>query len=233
MLWQRIGVGLVAFMVGTFAVGVAEASASLADIQARIAERRAALDARVSSVGDQQDDAHGPDSTEVDDDSGQSREQEESVAPTCSCRVDVDYARPQLQFRNGVLTFVPVVDLSIRTRGDRLAPEWTADLSYSGQSSYQSADVVVPSGVAFSGARQIANGDCGTTFDFDGYQLPAVPLTGLVRSLLGIDQELTGTVRMEAVLQACQETEAVRRQFSFNLEELGALERVRSWRSIR
>lgn len=233
MSWQYLGIGLTVFVVGTFAVGVAEASASLTDIQTRLADRRAALETRLSSLDDQQESVDGPDSSETNDDSDQSTDGEDSTTPTCTCRVDVDYARPQLQFRDGVLTFIPVVDLSIRTRGDRSAPEWTADLSYSGQSSYQSADVAVPGGTTFSGTRQVVRGDCGTTFDFDGYQLPAVPLAGLVRSLLGVDQDLSGTVRMDATLQACQETETVRRQFSFNLEEFGALDRVRSWRSVR
>ncbi|MEX1997410.1 MAG: hypothetical protein WEA04_01905 [Candidatus Andersenbacteria bacterium] len=156
----------------------------------------------------------------------------ENPSPTCRCSASLGLARPSLQFTSGGgLTLTPRVDVSIRTRGDHEAPPWVAELAYSGTTEYESDDVSVPAGVAFSGTQQVAAGSCGDTYTFRGLALPDVSLTGLIRSLVGVDQELEGTVRLHATLNSC-ELDEEQRQFSFRVQEFGNL-KIGGWRSAR
>lgn len=152
--------------------------------------------------------------------------------PTCTCSASLSFARPSLQWSGGTLTFIPKVNYSIRTRGDAGAPLATVSLHHEGSTSYSSDDISVPSGVSFSGDRNLVeNISCGSRYSFSGYQLPAVSLTGVTRALVGEDQELDGKIQMKATMAGCG-FEEENRQFSFTVKEFGNLF-VRSWRSVR
>jgi hypothetical protein len=151
--------------------------------------------------------------------------------PTCRCSARLSLARPALQFNGDTLQFIPRVNISITSRGDSSAPGWTARVAHSGQTSYTSDDVSVPSGVTFSGDQQVFAGSCGNKFSFSGYQLPAVTLSGISRTLVGDDQELEGIVRMQADLTGC-DSDSENRQFEFRVREFGNL-RVGGWRTAR
>lgn len=199
-----------------------------AELQERLAERRAALQER---LGQNSPTDSGNEDTSADEALVSGDEDVEEAAP-CRCSVRLGYSKPQLQFSNGTLTFVPRMDVMVRSRGDFEAPGWTALLNYSGQSSYASDDVSLPNGVTFAGSQDLFSGSCGTNYNFKGRQLPPVSLSGVVSGLVGLDQELTGTVRMDAELSACGESDHEQRQFSFTWRDLFNL-RTGGWRSAR
>lgn len=152
--------------------------------------------------------------------------------PACTCRASLSFGRPALQWSGDTLTFNPTVNLAIRTRGDAGAPPVTVSLHHEGSTSYSSEDVSVPAGTSFSGDRTVvANIPCRSRYTFSGYQLPAVPLPGLTRSLLGSRQELDGVIQMKAAIAGCG-FEEEHRQSTFTLKQFGNLF-VRSWRSVR
>lgn len=152
--------------------------------------------------------------------------------PTCTCSASARFSRPELQFVNGVLTFIPRVDLSFSSRGKSNAPGWTAKVAYSGSSSYSSKNISVPAGVTFSSdEKTVASGMCGSKYTLKGYQLQNVPLSGVVASLLGKKQEMDGKITMQAQLSGC-EVVALQQAFTFRLKELGNLS-VGSWRTVR
>lgn len=149
----------------------------------------------------------------------------------CTCSASVSLAKPQLRFSGGVLTFIPAVDISIRSRGNMAQPRWTATLAYSGETSYESDDVTPPGGTSFSTTKEMVSGYCGSRYTFKGHQLPAVALSGLTSQFVGADQELDGLVKMKAEVTGCGEDSA-EKGFKFTLEEFGNLF-VRGWRTIR
>ncbi len=155
-----------------------------------------------------------------------------SVEPsTCSCSATLGFASPNLQWQHGVLTFIPRLNVSIRSRGSVAAPAWTAMVTYSGKTSFTSADVVGPSGSGFSGSQDIAHGPCGSRFSLRGVQLAPVSLSGLTRTLLGKSETLDGAVEMTATVSGCG-FDAEKKVSHFTLKQFGNLT-VRGWRSIR
>lgn len=142
--------------------------------------------------------------------------------PTCTCRASLSFAAPDLQFQNGVLTFIPRLNVSLRSRGPSGAPAWTATVAYSGKTN--------PGG-EFSGNQDIARGPCGSRFSLRGVQLTPVPLVGLTRTLLGEDEELDGIVELSAAVAGCGfDTE--KKLSRFTLKQFGNLT-VRGWRTVR
>lgn len=157
------------------------------------------------------------------------RTQENTV---CRCSANLRFSRPSLQFLDGVLTLLPRVDISIRTRGETSAPAWSVDLEYEGEALFTSNDVPPPDAVAFSGAQHVIGGSCGDNrYLFKGFALDPVPFTGFLSSLLGAGEEAEGTVRMRAQLVGCGD-DKVHRVFRFTAGELGNL-LVRGWRSAQ
>ena len=161
----------------------------------------------------------------------EARQEADTSEPTCVCRTTLAFSRPDLQWRSGGLTFIPRVDVDVRVRGQE-APDWSADLAYSGAASFTSEDVPVPGSVNFNGTRHLAGGACDDNrYRFSGLALEPVTLTGLVRSLVGHDQELDGIIRMQAEVTGCA-LDAESRQFGFSVSELGNL-KLLGWRSAR
>jgi hypothetical protein len=151
---------------------------------------------------------------------------------TCRCSASLKFSRPDLQFREGVLTFLPRVDVSVRTRGETSAPAWSLGLNYEGGATFSSHDVTPPADVTFTGSQHIVGGSCGDhRYVFEGLSLSPVLLSGLTRSLVSGGSELDGTVRMRAGFVGCDD-DTQQRAFHFTLEELGNLA-VRGWRSVR
>ncbi len=142
--------------------------------------------------------------------------------PTCSCSATLGFAAPDLQFQNGVLTFIPRLNVSLRSRGTVAAPAWTATVAYSGQTS--------PGG-EFGGNQDIARGPCGSRFSLRGVQLAPVTLNGLTRTLLGNRQELDGTIEMAATVSGCG-FDREKKMSRFTLKQFGNLT-VRGWRMVR
>lgn len=155
----------------------------------------------------------------------------EENAP-CGCSAALSLARPELQFRDNQLVFVPRVDIDVKTKGEPGGPDWAVSVVYEGETGYESEDIAVPAGVSFSGEQAVTNGVCGDNrYRFNGVALPAVTLSGLTRTLLQPDQELAGRVEMKASVQGCG-FEEEHKAFQFSLEEFGQL-LTRSWRAIR
>ena len=151
---------------------------------------------------------------------------------TCRCSASLKFSRPDLQFRGGVLTFLPRVDVNVRTRGATSAPNWSLDLEYEGGATFSSHDVTPPPDAIFTGSQHIIGGSCGDhRYVFEGLSLAPVSFSGLTRSLLHGRDELDGTVRMHAGFVGCDD-DSEQRAFRFTLEELGNLA-VRGWRSVR
>lgn len=151
--------------------------------------------------------------------------------PTCTCSASLGFAAPDLQFQNSVLTFIPRVNVSLRSHGSVAAPAWTASVVYSGKTSFASDDISPPAGGEFSGSQDVAHGPCGSRFSLRGVQLTPVPLNGLTRTLLGHREELEGTVAMAAEVHGCGfDTE--KKLSRFTLKEFGNLV-VRGWRTVR
>jgi hypothetical protein len=181
-----------------------------AELEARRAEREAEREARKAE-----------------------REAEKEAEETgCSCSASLSYSRPEVQWHSNVLTFIPRVDVTLRTRGETGGPDWSAQLAYNGSVSFTSADVAAPGDVSFSGSQQIAKGQCGDNrYKFSGLALPPVSFSGLTRSLFGTDDELDGIVRLTARVEGCGFDEE-RRMFSFTASDFGNL-RVHGWRTLR
>lgn len=157
---------------------------------------------------------------------------EASQEEVCECTARLKLSRPSLQWRSGVLNFIPRVDVDFRVKGDAGGPAWSVGLAYEGEASYSSPDIGVPAPVSFSGNEEIAGGQCGDhRYSLDGVGLSPVPLSGIVRTLLGTDQELKGVVKMKAEIQGC-EANNEHRQFKFGLKHLGNLQ-VGSWGRVR
>lgn len=153
-------------------------------------------------------------------------------AAGCQCTARLSYAQPELQFRDGVLTLLPRLNVSVRTRGEAEAGAWALGVAYEGAAQFTSDSVEAPEPLSFSGERQIVGGQCGSNrYSFRGYVLPEVPLSGVVRSLFGADDELDGVVRVTSRLTGCA-ADAVDAQFRFQLAEFGNLT-LRGWRRAR
>lgn len=142
--------------------------------------------------------------------------------PTCRCSATLGFAAPDLQFQNRVLTFIPRLNVSLRSRGPFEAPAWTATVTYFGKTS--------PGG-EFNGSQDIARGPCGSRFSLRGVQLNPVPLAGLTRTLLGEDQELDGTVELSAAVTGCG-FDSEKKMSRFTLKQFGNLT-VRGWKTVR
>lgn len=151
--------------------------------------------------------------------------------PTCSCSATLGFVTPDLQFHNGVLTFIPRLNVSLRSRGPVEAPGWTATVAYSGKASFESEDVTPPAEQGFSGNQDIAHGPCGSRFKLRGVQLNPVPLNGLTRTLLGNRQELDGNIEMEAAVSGCG-FDSENKMSRFTLKQFGNLT-LRGWRTVR
>lgn len=194
-----------------------ERAAREAALEARRAEREAQRAAREAQRAEE---SNGPsDTTPVD-------------GTPCSCSAQLSFARPDLQWRGSGLAFIPRVDVSLRTRGETTDNDWSARLVYGGEAAFTSTDVSVPQPVSFAGTRVIQEGQCGSNrYSFTGLAIDEIPLTGLLRSLVGLDQELKGALKMSAHIEGCGFDEE-RRQFGFVVEELGNLS-IGGWRSVR
>lgn len=97
----------------------------------------------------------------------------------CTCSASVGLAKPDFQFVDGVLTLVPRVDFRVRSRGGAEAPPLTVSVNYEGSTAYESEDVTVPEGVAFSGQKQVVSGfPCNGTYRGSGIELTRVPCGG-------------------------------------------------------
>lgn len=143
-------------------------------------------------------------------------------SPTCTCSASLGFAAPDLQFRNGVLTFIPRINVSLRSRGSVTAPGWTATVQYSGKTT--------PGG-EFSGNQAVAQGPCGSRFSLRGVQLAPVPINGLTRGLLGHHEELDGTLEMTAEVRGCG-FDSEKKLSRFTLKEFGNLV-IRGWSTVR
>jgi len=150
----------------------------------------------------------------------------------CTCSSSLSFDRPSLRWSSEGLIFTPRVNFSVRARGGDQAPPLSISVNYEGGSAYASEDVSPPNGVSFSGEKQLlSNFPCNGSYRAKGVELSDVTLSGLLRSLLGEDQELEGNVQMKASIAGCG-FEEENRQFSFRLREFGNL-RVGSWHSVR
>lgn len=211
------GQGWVVLLVGGLLLAATPAAAyDRAELEQRIAERRAQIEARRAEREEERT----------------AGENEVPVVPTieaCRCTTKLSFSKPSLQWRGGSLVFIPKVDVSIRSRGEERI-DWTARLAYTGSTGYESTDVAVPAGVGFAGTQELFSGQCGDSYSFSGWQLPAVSLAGLTRSLVK-GQEIDGRVQMQASLAGCGEDEE-KRAFDFTLMDFGNL-KMRGWRSAR
>lgn len=156
----------------------------------------------------------------------------EPSEPTCTCKTSLSLARPGLQWQNGVLMFIPRVDIAIRGRGDSDAPPLDVSIDYNGLATYESEDVPVPPDTSFGGNRSVLSGwPCDGRYKFKGLDLASVSLAGLTPDLVGEDQELAGNVMLDAAVVGCG-FEEEHRQLKFRVLEFGNL-RIGSWRSVR
>ena len=210
-------------LVGAAAVVLVPDAAAITreELAARRAEREAERDARQAAR----------DAERAARDAEREAE-EEAEAANCGCSATVGFSAPDLQWRSNNLVFVPRVDVSIRTRGEASQPNWSAGLTYQGTASFLSEDVAAPGVTSFAGSRTVASGPCGDNrYTFKGLALEPVTLAGVARSLVGVDQELDGMLRMMARIEGCgfdEETKA----FPFIVQEFGNLS-VRGWRTAR
>lgn len=229
--------GLIIFVVvGVLAVQASPVQARLS-IEDRLAERRAQRAERdaqrvIDRAARDAERAERHNVDQNDNDVDADNIDEETEEEVCNCTARLSYDRPALQWRGGTLAFIPRVNLDIRTRGERSAPNWFVGLEYEGEASYSSEDVIGPTGITFSGRRDVVGGQCGDNrYSYTGLRLPDVNLAGLVRGLVGIDQELDGVVRMRTRVVGCgADTEY--RQFRFEVEEFDNLD-VGRWRRVR
>lgn len=229
------GGGLAFVLVFGFGIWlVPDADAFHIDLEQRRAEREAEREARYAEREAERE-ARRATKSFASRRAERERETEEIQEETsCSCRARLDFAKSDLQFRGGSLSFVPRVDVSIRSEGEVSDPPLNVSIAYEGGTSYQSEDVAVPPGATFGGTKNVVeNGACGSRYSYTGLPLSPIPvsLSGLTRALLGGDQAINGVVRMSAQLVGCG-FEEEDRQFVFTAEEFGNL-KVRGWRSVR
>lgn len=217
-------------LVLAVAVLAAPASASHIDWEARRAAREAEREA-AALVREQERAARALERETARAERRSGDTETDATEPGCTCSARLSFDRPSLQFIGGVLTFIPRVDISISSRGEATDPDWTAVVAHEGSSDYTSADVTVPAGVSFGPADETLSGPCGSSYSLGGHTLGNVPLPGLIRSLLGTDQELDGTVTMRATISGCGFDEEYK-QFPFTLTEFGNVS-TRSWRTVR
>ena len=213
-----LGAGVLGVVfIGTIAVAPEATASHLGTIEERRAQREAEREARQAEREAER----------------AAREAEEAAEEqTCSCSARLRLSRPDVQWRNNVLTFVPRFDVSIRTSGEASAPDWSADLSYGGQAVFASEDVVVPAPVSFNGAQHVAGGACGNNrYTFSGLALEPVSLGSITRALVGQGEELDGVLKMQARIEGCG-FEEESRQVGFTVKEFGNL-RAGSWRTVR
>ncbi len=211
------GRGWLVLLVGGLLVTASPATAyDRTALEQRLAERRAQIEARRAEREAARAE-QGSDETEP------------AVEETCRCTAKLGFSKPSLQWRDGKLLFTPKVDVSIRSRGEERIV-WTARLSLEGVTGYKSTDVTVPAGVGFNGSYELFSGQCGDTYSYSGWQLPAVELGGLTRNLAK-GQEVDGRVQMQAWLTGCGE-DSEKKAFDFTLTDFGNM-KVRSWRNVR
>jgi hypothetical protein len=223
-----IGGILAVALLGTAAVVAVPEAFALTDEEreARRAERDAAREARRAELEAKRA------AREAEREAGDEADEEQTEEAACSCSASLGFSRPSLEWRSSGLTFVPRVDVTVRTRGEAGGPDWSADMSYDGSAAFASEDVAAPGPVSFSGSQHVAGGSCGDNrYTFRGLALAPVSFSGLTRSLLGIDQELAGTVRLNARVEGCGFDEE-QRMFTFEASEFGNL-RVHTWRTPR
>ena len=160
------------------------------------------------------------------------RHRTRQAVPECQCSASLRFSKPDIGFREGVLTFTPRIDVSVRTRGDTSALDWSLGLDYEGSAAFSSEDVTPPADVPFAGSKHIVGGSCGNNrYMFKGFALDPVPFTGLIPSLVGSGEALDSTVHLMGQFTGC-DTDELHRMFRFTMEELGNL-KVRGWRSAR
>lgn len=157
-------------------------------------------------------------------------EGDDNALPPCQCTASVSLDRPSFQWRNGTLTFIPRVNVSVRSRGSH-EQGWTLGIAHEGQMSYTSNDVATPAPHSFSGTRSVASGACGDRYSHQGLELSTVALDGIVPSLVKDKQKLIGTARLKLDLSGCQNvTKAA--ENSFTLTANGQI-KTNMWRTLR
>lgn len=162
------------------------------------------------------------------------REAEREVKETsCSCRARFKFGRPRLTFVDDTLAFSPSFDVAIKTKGSHEI-DWVANLKFAGAALYESADITSPDPTVFSGNRDVAAFSCGSDFKHKGLSPGPLPLAGLVRTLLTGEQTLEGVIGMKATLDipACDFSEEIQRQFTFDYEAFGNVD-AGNWRRSR
>jgi len=163
--------------------------------------------------------------------------QEQEEEPQCQCRARVSLDKPQYRWQDGTLYVTPVVDVSVRTRGDMGAPGWSANLSWAGETNYESDDVEVPAGTNLGGSKILKEeSQCGRNrYSWSGLALPEVKLEGVTRDLVGDREELEGWVKMLVKIEGCGEGDEENRESKFRVDERKGFERTRvsSWRRVR
>ncbi|PIT97795.1 MAG: hypothetical protein COT71_04205 [Candidatus Andersenbacteria bacterium CG10_big_fil_rev_8_21_14_0_10_54_11] len=199
-----------------------------AELEARRAERAAAREQRMQERADRLSELFGP--AETSDSPGGGAEQADGSP--CSCSARMSYSSPDLQFRNGVLTFIPRADVSVRTHGEAIEDNWTVDLDWTGTATFTSSDVPAPVPVAFSGRQHVVGGRCGNNrYSYRGLALPEVPFTGIAQTLFTTGSKLDGLVRMQTNLTGC-DSDTEHKQFPFTVRTFGNL-LVKNWHSAR
>lgn len=197
-------------LIGIIASAPAATASHLGTLEERRAEREAAREARRAA-------------REAEDGAGKS---------ACACSAGLTFSRPDIQWRGNTLTFLPRVDVDIRTRGEASDPSWSVGLNYSGTASFTSDDVTPPPAVSFTGSKHVAGGACGDNrYSVGGLALEPVAFGQLTRALVGSGQELAGLIRLQASVTGCS-VEAESRQASFTVNEFGNL-RLSGWRIAR
>ncbi|MDZ4225367.1 MAG: hypothetical protein U1C49_00815 [Candidatus Andersenbacteria bacterium] len=234
VFWQVILPWLLFFVVigagfaGARGVG---ASALGDEIRARAEERRAEMEADRAQRDQERAEAKVQREAELAAKAAAREAERQQRESGCSFSTSLSLAKPKFIWHNSTLRIVPTVDINIRSRGNEGAPGFTAVLDYAGSSSYESKDVSVPAGVTFSGQKTVFSGSCGSSFKFSGYQLPAVDLSGVTTSLVGVDQSLNGTVHLQATLSGVG-TDTEQKKADFTLKDLVNI-RTGGWRIDR
>lgn len=160
-------------------------------------------------------------------------ETDETVPVSPVCNTSLNFSRAEVGWSGNQLVFMPRGDVSIRARGDDPSDSWQLNLALTGHAAFAGEGVPTPSDVSFSGNKQWSGPGGSSRFRFSGQSLLQEPvvLATIPRSEFGEDDELTGTIVLEAHLTGC-DVDTERRQFTFEAKEFGNL-RVRGWRSAR